>query len=426
MLIELDLTGEPAELERPAHLRRERRLLLIVGIVLTLLVPASARPSATPLLTAVFGVPVAPNPQYFLDHGTLYVFTEGSASAYELDTGRRRWRTPIADALQWVSLDHSSGTLLTMFDGPDSGTTAVSLDLDTGAELWRRAGVSGQLTTDTGTLVLYGAGPERGDSDGDVSGPQPILGVERRTGQVLWQRELPDRTTELLVDQAPGATPTLISVRAGGDPEIERIDLTTGATLAHSRLAGEFPTAAMTYVRQEVGFAGHLLLYAAATETGAEVYAIDTRTLTLTWQTSLPRFSQFAGDCAALICLYGDGGTVLLDPADGRMIATAPWRYAIPLPSGQYLAESDAISLVDEQLRLRLALGPWQVLTLTEPVLVARPGRAPDVSWIGELDLRRARILPLGQLRGIASDSCSSDGRYLVCRSRDEIRVFRL
>jgi len=421
VVIDLDLTGEPAPPERPAHRRPDPRLLLVVGLVLTLLVPVSARPS-TPALAGVFSVPVAANPQYFLDQGSLYVFTRGTASAYQVADGRLRWRVAVADALQWVSLDHSSGTLMAMFDSPDTGTTAVALDLATGTELWRRAGVSGQFTTGSDTLVLYGTT----DDSADPTGPQPILAVHRRTGQLLWQRDLPDRTTELLVDEADGAPPTLIAVHAGGDPEIERIDLATGATLARSRLAGQFPTAGVAYVRQQVGFAGHLLLYAAATDAGAEVYAIDTRTLTLTWSTSLPRFSQFAGDCGGIICLYGDGGTTLLDPATGKMLATAPWRYAIPLPSGQYLAESDAISLVDDQLRLRLALSPWQVLTLTEPVLVARPGRAPDISWIGELDLDSARILPIGELRGVASDSCVSEGGYLVCRSRDEIRVFRL
>jgi hypothetical protein len=65
-------------------------------------------------------------------------------------------------------------------------------------------------------------------------------------------------------------------------------------------------------------------------------------------------------------------------------------------------------------------------VTLTEPVLVARPAAAADVSWIAELDLRTARILPIGMLRGVASDSCSSEGGYLACRSRDQIQVYRL
>jgi outer membrane protein assembly factor BamB len=367
----------------------------------------------------VFSVPVGANPQYFLDHGSLYVFTQGTASAYQVTDGRLRWRTAVGDALEWVTLDSASGTLMAMFDSRGSGTTAVALDLATGIELWRRAGISGQFTTGSDTLVLYG-------TNADPTGAQPILAVHRRTGELLWQRELPDRTTELLVDEAPGAAPTLITLHAGSDPEVEQIDLGTGRTLARSRLAGQFPTADVAHVRQQVGFAGHLLLYAAATDTGARVYAFDTRTLTLTWTASLPRFSKFAGDCAGLICLFGDGGTTLLDPATGTVLATAPWRYVIPLPHGRYLAESDAITLVDEQLRVRLPLGPWQIVTLTEPVLVARPGSAPDMSWIGELDLDSARILPIGKLRGIASDSCSSEGGYLACRSRNQIEVYRL
>ncbi len=392
------------------------RLLLVVVALLTLVLAGSGLPSG-PALPRLFTVPVSANPQYLLDNGSLYLFSGGAVSSYRLSDGRLRWRTPIDDSIDWFTSAPATRSLIANFNDGGNSDTAV-FDMDTGALRWRRNNVSGQALTTGDSIILYDAGPT------DPDQPVTVTAVALRSGEERWRRVLPNRDSQLVVPATPG-TPSSALVVAD-DFSVLRIDLATGATLGRVSLPAELPELAAATVRYNSGLVGNVLMVSAVTAVGPRVFGFDAQTLQLRWSTTIPALTQYAGDCGAVICMYGDGGTTLLSPATGAVLATGNWQYAVTLPDGRLLAQSETVVVVDGQLHPLIPLGLWQVIATAPITLLARPGRDPGDTWIGLLDRGGAAVRPMAALHLGVVDSCGTDGSFLVCRASAGLVVFRL
>lgn len=401
-----------------AQPRISARLFLVLVAALALVLPASA-PPAGPAMPLLFTVPVTPNPQYLIDSGRLYVSSGGALAAYRLSDGRRLWRTPTGDSVDWFTASPASRALVAMSATELEGSVHV-FDMDTGAPLWSRTGVSGQVASGAMSIVLY----ENDSTDGSPppleTSPVDVSAVDLRTGAQLWRRTLPDRRTSLSDVPAHDGVPDRLLVAYDDKAlTVELVDLASGATVRQARLTEQQPALAdAAYTRTVSGLVGDRLLVSASGPGGAFEYAFDADTLGSQWGVRLPAVTQYAGDCVEVICLYGDGGTTLLDPGTGALRARGDWQYAVPLPDGRLLAQSETITVVDAGLHPVVPLGLWQVVATTPVVVLARPGAGRDAStWIGMLDPGRDAVRPIADLHLGLVDSCGSDGRYLVCRA---------
>ncbi len=429
-LIDLDTRPLPPAEENSAPLRLPTRLLVLVGLLLTLLVPGSAPPWPVPVpMQQVFTLPVAPNPDYFVDSGVLFVVSGSAIAAYQLADGRLRWRTPVNLSVNYSFVNRPAGTM-TVALGPDGSSVMLVLDLATGAPLWQRAGVADLLDAGAETSIFVDSPVvvvNPGEVDVDV--PQQLSALAARTGQPRWQRQLPDSRTDWEVVQArPGVPDVLLGVRTGPDGVTAvRLEVDTGATLGGADLAAGRPELAAAADRHTVGIFDGTLLLVANTDTGPRAYAYDTTTLALRWTTRLTNYSQYATLCGRYVCFSGDNqGLTLVDLATGALEATGPWQFAAPLPDGRLLAQSGTMTVIDDALRPVLPLGAWQVVTAEPVTVLTRQSQPGDRIWVGVLDAGAKRVRPLRRVDISAVDSCVSDGTYLVCRATPGLVAFRL
>jgi hypothetical protein len=303
-------------------------------------------------------------------------------------------------------------------------------DQETGAVLWQRAEVAGQIFPGDGRLVLAEA------ARGEPYRSQALSAVDARTGEVLWRHTTPAGTPRLLaVDATAGRGTGLVVVYDETDPAhttgsalAERLDPATGSLVSRASLRDLIPALTQANDWQVSSPAHGLLVVTARTGEGAWAYALDAERLTLRWTSVLPAYAAYAADCVGSICLYDESGMVLLDPATGQSRGTTDaWRYAVPLPSGRLLAQADTMAVVDEGLRPVLALDSWQVDAVVPVTLLQRPGTDRRDTWIGVLGSRPDRIRLLGALHVGTVDWCDTDGVYLVCRATGSgMVVFRL
>jgi outer membrane protein assembly factor BamB len=420
IVIDLDTRPRQGLDEEPAPIRAHPRLLLILVALLVALVPASAAPGR-PHLPEVFSLPVSPNPQYFIENGSLFVASGRAISAYRLRDGELRWRTPVDRDVLYFTTNDDAGTVSVELDGGDSATVQV-LDVATGAPLWRRDQVAGDISLGGGdTAVFFDSGGGGPDS------PEAMSAVTARTGEERWRRQLPDRRAIWEPVSIPGQPRVLLGVRVDSGILAVRVDIHSGVTLSTAELSKGIPELAGAEVREEAGVIGDVLVIAAVTDSGPRVYGFDATTLRLRWSTQLTGYTQYAGDCGPRICLYGDGGTTLLDPRTGVVTAAGDWQYAVFLPDGRLVAQTDVITVVDSGLHPVLPLGLWQLVSIDPVVLLIRRGLVTDQTWIGVLDAGGQQVRPVGAMRVGSVDSCGTDGTYLVCRAAHPgLVVFRL
>jgi outer membrane protein assembly factor BamB len=428
VLIDLDTRPLPAPGENSAPLRLPTRLLVLVGLLLTLLVPGSAPTWPLPV-QQMFTLPVAPNPEYFVEGGVLFVVSGSAVAAYQLPDGRLRWRTPLNPSVNYTFVNRPAGTM-TVALGHDGSSLMTVLDLATGAPLWQRAGLGDLLDAGLETSVFVGSPVvvvDPGEVDVDV--PQQLSAVAARTGQPRWQRQLPDsRTGWEVVPARRGVPDVLLGVRTGPDGVTAvRVEVDTGATLGSADLAAGRPELAAAGDRHTVGVLDGTLLLVANTDNGPRAYAYDTTTLALRWTTRLTNYSQYAAACGRYVCFSGDNqGLTLVDLATGALGATGPWQFAAPLPDGRLLAESGTMTVIDDALRPVLPLAEWQVVTAEPVTVLTRQSLSGDRIWVGVLEAGAVRVRPLRRVDISAVDSCVSDGVYLVCRAAPGLVAFRL
>lgn len=186
----------------------------------------------------------------------------GGVAAFDRDTGQQLWRDYTADppangASVWstVSIDTDarmvfagSGQNYTGVAGPDSDAI-LALDLDTGARLWTRQTVSGDVFTPInprGPDADFGANPILFEGGGrQLVGAGQKNGMfwtlDRRTGEVAWSRKLgpgSPLTGGVLNNGAFDGERILVANNGGGSGVLFALDPGTGDILWERALPG--------------------------------------------------------------------------------------------------------------------------------------------------------------------------------------------
>ena len=186
----------------------------------------------------------------------------GGVAAFDKDTGQPLWRNYTADppangASVWstISIDTDarmvfagSGQNYTGVPGPDSDAI-LAIDLDTGARLWTRQTVAGDVFTpinprgadaDFGANpILFEAGGRKLVGAGQKNGM--FWALDRRTGDVVWSRKLgpgSPLTGGVLNNGAFDGERILVANNGGGNGVLFALDPGTGDVLWERALPG--------------------------------------------------------------------------------------------------------------------------------------------------------------------------------------------
>lgn len=223
----------------------------------------------------------------------------GGVAAFDKDTGQQLWRNYTADppangASVWstVAIDTEarmvfagSGQNYTGVAGPDSDAL-LALDLDTGARIWTRQTVAGDVFTPInprGPDADFGANPILFEGGGRklVGAGQKnglFTAVDRATGDVVWQRKLgpgSPLTGGVLNNGAFDGRRILVANNGGGSGVLFALDPGTGEILWERPLSG-WVWAPIT-VANGVGFvASDTDLHAFDVTTGADLFVFPT------------------------------------------------------------------------------------------------------------------------------------------------------
>jgi hypothetical protein len=236
-------------------------------------------------------------------------------SAYTVATGGILWSNELPGIDRVTGVRMVGGVLVMTSDA-----VAVVIDPATGTEIrrypdemWFAAGVG--IAIDTFLDDSVPAGRSRFFA--------VTRGLDLRTGQELWQRDLPMSSGARLVvpDDARG----FVSVIDSADATAHTVDARTGALVASASLSRE---------------AGHVYYAAAAAgvialvveEDEPVLLAVDPATLAVRWRRPEPVNSRI---CGAVICT-GDVGGDAIDPATGRVLfnRSVSWPYLLDVPGG--------------------------------------------------------------------------------------------
>jgi PQQ-like domain len=421
VLIDLDAAPPPATpgRRRSRLPRSSRRALILVALGLALLIPSSVAARPAPL-TRLFSLAMPGNAAYVLHAQVLYAGGDTSLAAYELPSGRVRWQEPTGAPVQTLTLADRAGALVALLNAGAS-TTLASYDLATGALLWQRPDLAARPVPGTGKLlaVRYGGG--------QAGGGQEMELLDARTGAVAWQRSAPADGALIPGIRAPGASGPVLAVARETGLQVEIFDVATGATLVSGSLAQRVPALAQPLQQYTVNVVGRVLVLAAVSQGGTTAYGFDAGTLRPLWRSPLGTAAIFATDCAAVICLYGEGGTVTLNPATGAVLGFADWRDVTPLTPDWLLAQRDTEAVVGRDLVSTLDLVRWRAVGGGALPVLARPDPLGAGTWVAILQPQVPAVRPIGSVPLTGVESATTDGRYLVCHiSGRGLTVFTL
>jgi outer membrane protein assembly factor BamB len=408
VLIDLDAAPPPAttgrsrlRLPRPSH-----RALILLALALTLVIPASAARRPPPL-TRLFSLSMPGNAAYVLHDQVLYAGGDTALAAYQLPHGRARWQIPTGAPVQTLTLVDRAGALVALLNAGAS-TTLASYDLTTGALLWQRPDLAARPVPGTGKLlaVRYGGGQAGGGQEMDL--------LDARTGAVTWQRSAPADGALIPGLRGPGQAGPVLAVARESGLQVEIFDVASGRTLVSGSLAQRVPALAQPLQQYTVNVVGRVLVVAAVSASGTTAYGFDAGTLAPLWRSPLASAAIYANDCATVICLYGDGGTVTLNPVTGAVLGFADWRDVTPLTPDWLLAQRDTEAVVGRDLVSTLDLVRWRALGGGQLTVLGRPDQGG--TWVAILEPRAPAVHPIGLVPLSALESATTDGRYLVCR----------
>jgi outer membrane protein assembly factor BamB len=245
-----------------------------------------------------------------------------------------------------------------------------------------------------------------------------IRGVDLSTGATLWSTSLAGSVN---VFEVPGTAPAVLILSSA---RIERRDGVTGAV---ARLA----TPADFGGARPVGgnlVGGTLIVFYGAS--GEREVAYDPETLRRLWDRSVPEVLLDPPSCSDVLCAGGRAALDVLDPVTGRPLWRAPADVDLSRRAG-YVAEVDSRSgmlrrLVDPMTgSTRVDLTTWW----SEPIgpadqrpVLRRLDHSRDTVF-GVVDSRRDAVQPLGVISGVVSD-CTADRGYVVCRGDGGLRIW--
>jgi outer membrane protein assembly factor BamB len=407
-LIDLGEAGaavEPAA--APVNLPRLRRLALAVLTVAGLLALAAAAPPAPSRVRPLWATALRPSDTVAVSGRTVYVTGNNPAvTAYDLATGRVRWRTLTGAA---YGLQPAGEVLLVAVDGSTSqpGQGTVALDAATGRKLWQADG-DASLPVAGGDALL---------AETDQFGVTTGLRVVRlRDGHQRWRRAIaPTGAWTTITD---GGRPTaIVTVTGTGDTTVYGYD--DGAVRHRSRIPWNGVYSSTFFpVGPEL-----VVVRTASAQTVATIYrAADLRPL---WRSD--ELIGYVTACGALICTAGVRGVAGREPATGREI----WRrddlnFVWNLGGGRLLLSAAAnlasatTVLVDAVTGRTLGrpLGGQQAFTAGAAgslLLLRATGRPPGRTAVSRLDLADGRQTVLGAVERFAEQDCQGTSGYLLC-----------
>jgi hypothetical protein len=422
-VIDLDLLFPEAETEPwPVNLRR--RWLVTGMFLLVLLLTSGATVPAQPGLPAVRTATLVNTASYRILGDALYI-TEARAdgnwiTAYPLAPGPARWTTRVANLADAVGMETVADVVMVgLFQVNVAGDHTVALDRRTGAVRWRSLLNLAGVDRVRGRVVLTGF-PAAGLGSGAPSARIEVLTAG--TGQRVWGY-LRDSACEadLPYSVDRGGTGLALLCRDGS---LTLLDLGTGAVRATVRA----PVALSPRV---VGLPDRVLItYPSAG--GTVLVSYDQAGLRPQWTTTIEAGNYGILDCGPRICLGDSVAEVALDRATGKVVwQVRPVGFASPLTDRYVLvapAQLGDVELVDVGTgRVIMQLGSWTAESApVGPPMFYQSDGATGRTWVARLGYGDSAVEVLGFVPNARSETCVSNGGYLVCRTvKDTVAVWR-
>lgn len=426
---------------RPAAARRWIGTAL-VGVVLVATAAGGARPH--PPLDEVFSTSLWQQGQFDLSGEALLVLrvSAGGASlaGYRLADGALRWETPVDVRVQpdgYASAFVGDGVVVLTTGGRSQASWTEGYDLGTGARLWRRPGqpwfgahahlvLARPLDCPDGPACVGAIAPQG----------QEMVGIDGRTGSIRWTLRMPAElgyaaSYDWSMPET-AAPPRLATIDQNG--RLTVYDARTGAIVGRR----DVPPKTQPAVR----IIGHRLLVPVADG----IAAFDTLRVAPLWtvRASLLWEGNEIWPCGRLLCVAADGGTLAIEPEDGRVRWRLPGlvvaggiddRYALAYQVG-----------ADGGVEMRPGAGTAEVIALEsgqrvfpargwEPFGPAAGGRRAWMQWwnanrtqmwLGELRSGSGAVATVGTVKDVR-DYCLLKAPFLACHSAGQtVRVSRL
>jgi PQQ-like domain len=401
-VIDLDLSPR-ASPQAPA---RGRRRVALVILLCGLLFLGAAEVKLKPWAIEVARIGIVPGSLIHVAGDDLLISGGGRVIAYDLVTGRERWRTETQ--LLGGDLWHLGGLVVVLGADPralDSGRylpRTIGIDQATGAVLWR---VDGPVVLESGLLLLYG---------------EAAISLLREDGTILWT--LDGHGIRPVINDH-GTIVATLDKQTG--ELIERV-IPSLIELRRAILPDALGADGMWF------YDGSLNIFHA--EQALQRY--DTATLA---RLPGPPPEEFRVDCGRVWCMINEHR--LVDKATGAVVhQTKDWEYAIATDAGVLglglLIGDGEPTLVREIFDPRTGrvtnLQEWSALNLNAGAPVSAPGRAivlarrgETASYVAVFDDNGLHVLGLIPSRDIAQ--CALSDQALACRiGADLVRIWRL
>jgi outer membrane protein assembly factor BamB len=402
----------------PVGYRRVPRVALTaVALAGTLVLTGSGHP-APPTVRPLWTAPLARDDSVHLYDRTAYVNRPaGNATeltAYDLATGRKKWRVVSGDTPTNFGVTAAFGVVLVPADPVEVqevdgdqqywtsfSRTTVALNAGDGRERWRTAGHLDTLGADGTGLVT-----EHDDhavttrmrliriTDGHQIWDLPLSGVSAWT--ILWRDDQPSH---------------LVTVTPGGDVRI--FAYADGSLVTTGRVPWQ-------HRESDVMNAGSHLAVRSNRFGPTTLYRPDD--LTVLWTTG--GSVSYLKECGPLLCALDGNGVSARDPATGREIWRNPDMFSVNdvapgrllMDSGgsggvQQLADAETGRPIGERVYGSVLFGgPDGTMLLTRPT-----DELPGRHLVIQLDLTTGRQARLGVVELAEDRPCSLAGRYLGC-----------
>jgi outer membrane protein assembly factor BamB len=368
-----ELTGAEG-LPPPAPVRLTRRLIRQIAVsvvaVLTLGTVTASIPPNRPEIRQLWSAPFGEGDASMLTGSTLYL-SRGTAgnptlTAYDLATGRVRWRTSTGDPVNGL-LPVTDGVLLMpesvgdvrirQDDGSFLNSTQITRtlarDSDTGRLLWSQGG---DVMREFGDSVLLGESDDQGRltrmrviglRDGVTRWSRPVRGVEG------WDvAKIGGRPAQIVLTDAAGA--------------LTLLDYADGQTVRTGKLLWHGPPQQQdSGVSTDLVMIGDYLVISRSDNTAQVSTVYRLATLQELWHVD-----GFVLDCGPALCTMDGSGLVGRDPATGRPRWRVPGMANVwNLGHGRILADSPS------------ARGPHQVIDAASGRTIGYPVRG-DATWV--------------------------------------------
>jgi hypothetical protein len=434
-VIELgELTPDPLP---PAPMRVTRRLVRQVGLsVIAVLTLFTVTGSVTPVrhqVRLLWSTPFSQGDSEMIDDDLLFVDRASagtpSLSAYDLATGRMRWRSTTDTAVNGLT-PVVGGVLLTpqngdafAIRGPDDGSfryatqvvATVARNAASGRVLWRQAGDERAAFGDSALL-------SRSDVRGRLTSLR-VVGL--RDGVTRWTRSVPDVDSWAVGHD--GDRPTVI-VLADSSGTVTVLDYATGRPLGTGRVPWYTPQQLDSDIAV-VQVIGDYLVITRSNHSPEVATIYRLATLQELWHTA-----SIMLDCGPILCTTDAAGLTGHDPTTGRVRWQVPGLgFAWNLGGGRLLADSGATRGPNEILDAATGRpfgvavrgeGTWDD-TPPEPYVVVL-GLEPDEpsrSTIIRLDLGSGAISLVGTIAATGYYGCQAVPGYLTCIRQSTLEV---